>query len=98
MQIEIKNEEKVGEQEMERFLGILLISGCHILPHVNHYWSTQEDLWVQIVYNALSRNRFQENKKYFQRANNQNLVPCQVDILLLFLINKIQLHHYFYYK
>ena len=40
MPIEIKNEEKfeVDEQEMERFRGIP-ISGYHILPHENHYWS-----------------------------------------------------------
>ena len=38
-----KNKEKfeVDEQEMERFLGILLISGYYILPHENHYWPAQ---------------------------------------------------------
>ena len=72
------------------YLDIIYIASCKPLA--------QEDLCVQIVYNAMSRNRFQENKKYFHRADNQNLVPCQLDILLLFLMNKIKLHHYFHYK
>ena len=66
---------EVDKREMLRFLGILLLSGYHTLPHENHYWSTQQDLGVSIVYNAMSRNRYHEIKKYFHCADNQNLIP-----------------------
>ena len=36
-------------------LGIQLLSGYHTLPEEHHYWSTQPDLGVPIVYNTMSK-------------------------------------------
>ena len=63
----------VSMQEMAQFLGILLLSGYNCLPEEHSYWSTQEDLGVSIVSNAMSRNRFYAIKKYFHVEDNNNL-------------------------
>src|SRR5215469_13620864 len=61
------------DEDLERFIGILLLSGYHRLPRQNMYWSKQEDLGVPIVASAMSRNRFESIKRYFHLANNQAL-------------------------
>ena len=40
----------VSNGDMRKFMGILLLSGYHSLPHEQHYWSTQPDPGVQAVY------------------------------------------------
>ena len=65
---------KVIECEMENFLGIILLSGYHTVPQEQHYWSTQPDLHVEIVAEAMSRNRYLEIKKYLRFADNWNLI------------------------
>ncbi|KRZ05556.1 PiggyBac transposable element-derived protein 3 [Trichinella zimbabwensis] len=50
-----------------------MLSGYHSLSHVQHYWSTQPDMGVPLVYNTMSRNRFMELKKYIHFAGNQKL-------------------------
>ena len=75
MQAEIKNYPNfsVSNGDMRKFMGILLLSGYHSLPHEQHYWSTQPDLGVQAVYNSLSLNRYFDIKKHIHFAYNQNL-------------------------
>ena len=63
----------VTANEIRIFLGILLLSGYHQLPHIADYWSTQPDLGVSAVYNVMPRNRFTEIKRYLHLADNQNL-------------------------
>ncbi|KRZ71345.1 PiggyBac transposable element-derived protein 3 [Trichinella papuae] len=62
-----------SKKDIENFLGIVMLSGYHSLPHVQHYWSTQPDMGVPLVYNTMSRNRFIELKKYIHFADNQKL-------------------------
>ena len=62
----------VSNGAMRKFMGILLLTGYHSLPHEQHYWSTQPDLRVQAVYNVLSRNRYFDIKKHIHFADNQN--------------------------
>ena len=61
------------EQDLERFLGIMLLSGYHTLPSEYDYWSNQPDLGVDIVRQAMSRNRFLAIKRYLHFADNQAL-------------------------
>ena len=63
----------VTANEIRIFLGILLLSGYHQLPHIADYWSTQPDLGVSAMYNVMPRNRFTEIKRYLHLADNQNL-------------------------
>ncbi|XP_053956252.1 piggyBac transposable element-derived protein 2-like [Anastrepha ludens] len=49
----------ISKQQINRFIGILILNGYHKVPHVEHYWSTQQTLGIPIVKQALSRNNFQ---------------------------------------
>ena len=72
-----KNNEKfkVLECEMQKFLGVILLSGYHTVPEEQQYWSTQPDLRVEIVAKTMSRNRYLEIKKYMHFADNFKLTP-----------------------
>lgn len=61
---------KVSVDELKTFFGILLLTGYHSLPRERLYWSLDEDCNVPIVSNAMSRNRFQEIKKYLHFCDN----------------------------
>jgi hypothetical protein len=55
------------------FIGILFLSGYHRLPRERLYWSLDEDVKVKLVSNAMSRNRFEEIKRYLHLADNTKL-------------------------
>jgi hypothetical protein len=59
--------------DIKIFIGILLLTGYHKLPREKQLWSLDEDLHVRFVSNAMSRNRFQEIKRYINLADNNNL-------------------------
>ena len=65
----------ISKDEMQTFLGILLLSGYHTLPNERLYWSTDEDVGVAAVYEKMSRNRFQEIKRFFHLSDNSCLDP-----------------------
>lgn len=70
-----KNEHSffVSKADMKLFVGILLLTGYHKLPSERNYWSLNQDLRVPVIQNAMSRNRFQEIKKYVHLADNNSL-------------------------
>jgi hypothetical protein len=53
----------VTVEEMRTFLAILMLSGYHSLPQVKMYWSTDEDIGVELVKRAMTRDRFLTIKK-----------------------------------
>jgi hypothetical protein len=59
--------------DIKIFIGILLLTGYHKLPREKQLWSLDEDLHDPFVSNAMSRNRFQEIKRYINLADNNNL-------------------------
>lgn len=61
------------EDEMMKFLGLLIISGYHSVPSENDYWSTSEDLKIPIFAKTMSREGFKSIKRYFHVADNNNL-------------------------
>lgn len=63
----------VTQEEIKIFIAILLLSGYHRLPRERNYWCLDEDLLVPPVANAMSRNRFQEIKKYLHLADNTQI-------------------------
>ncbi|XP_049942887.1 piggyBac transposable element-derived protein 2-like [Schistocerca serialis cubense] len=46
------------KEELKLFIGVLLLSGYHKLPHKNKYWEQAPDVGVPLVFNSGSRNRF----------------------------------------
>jgi hypothetical protein len=59
--------------ELERFFGVLVLSGYNIQPSQKNYWEKCNDLGVTAVQQAISRNRFLEIKKYLHVADNSKL-------------------------
>jgi len=65
---------QLDEEELLKFLGIVLLSGYHWVPSESDYWSNQIDLHVDLVASTMSRNAFQTIKKYLHLADNRNLI------------------------
>lgn len=64
---------EISKTEIERFIGILLFSGYHRLPRERLYWCRDEDINVSFVSDTLSRNRFDDIKRYLHFVNNDQL-------------------------
>ena len=79
----------VGVDEITKFMGLLLISGYHRLPLEDDYWSVSEDLQASIFSKVMSRERFRSIKKYMRIADNNQLLPSKVAMLLP-LLNKLK--------
>lgn len=58
---------------MQTFLSILCLTGYHKVPRKRQYWSLDEDLGVSCVYNAMSRDRYLEIKKFLHLADNSKI-------------------------
>ena len=67
-----KNNQKISADEcdLDVFIGILILSGYHSLPREHLYWSRDEDLDVSYVSSRMSRNRFEDLKRYLHLADN----------------------------
>nr|CAH7713440.1 unnamed protein product [Callosobruchus chinensis] len=63
----------VSSPDIKLFITILLLTGYHELPRQRLYWSLEEDTSVSFVSNAMSRNRFEDIKRYLHLADNNNL-------------------------
>ncbi|KAJ8934302.1 hypothetical protein NQ318_000868 [Aromia moschata] len=63
----------VRHEEIKIFLGILLLSGYHKLPREPMYWGVDDDVCVPFVASSMSRNIFQEIKRYIHFADNTKL-------------------------
>ncbi len=63
----------IHEDEMVKFLGLLIISRYYSVPSENDYWSDSEDLEIPIFAKTMSRERFKSIKRYFHIADNNNL-------------------------
>lgn len=63
----------VSDEDIKIFLGILLLSGYHKIPREPMFWSADEDVGVQCVVSSMSRNKFQQIKRYIHFADNTTL-------------------------
>ena len=63
----------LSQPELKVFLGVILLSGYHILPREILYWSRDEDVGVPLVADKMARTRFQEIKRFLHLADNMNL-------------------------
>lgn len=53
----------LSKSDLLNFIGILVLSGYHVLPQADTYWSTKEDKAVQIAKQRMSRNKFRSVKQ-----------------------------------
>ncbi|CAK1596423.1 unnamed protein product [Parnassius mnemosyne] len=61
---------EIDQDDMRRFLGVLILSGYHKLPRERQYWSYDEDLGIPLVTNSISRNRFLDIKRNLHLVDN----------------------------
>lgn len=64
---------KLDDEDLHTFIGIILFSGYHALPRERMYWCRDEDVSVPFVSSAMSRNRFDDIKRYLHVANNNEV-------------------------
>ncbi|KRX68178.1 PiggyBac transposable element-derived protein 3, partial [Trichinella sp. T9] len=64
----------VSPQEIQQFIGVIVLSRYNCQPEAKNYWSTQPDMGAQCDISCMARNRFMEIKKYLHLADNQKLV------------------------
>ena len=62
--------------KFKSFLAILLLSGYNELPRQEMYWERQEDSHNSLVASLLSKNEFEDCKKYLHLCDNNDLDPA----------------------
>ncbi|XP_028159394.1 piggyBac transposable element-derived protein 3-like, partial [Ostrinia furnacalis] len=63
----------VTKEEMKCFFGILLFSGYVVLPRRQMYWENASDCGMPIIFNAMSRDRFNFIMDNLHCCDNTNL-------------------------
>ena len=59
-------------QEMLKFLGIIIQMGLVQMPKLSHYWSSSRLYGSEIIQNSMSRERFELLLKFWHFSNNDN--------------------------
>ena len=73
---------KTDQNEMKKFLGLIIISGYHSLPSENDLWSTADDMIMPIFSSTMSKDRFRLMKRYLHIADNSSLAQSKVAKIL----------------
>ena len=60
------------DQEMLKFLGIIIHMGLVQMSKLSHYWSSSQLYGSQIIRNSMSRERFESLLKFWHFSNNDN--------------------------
>lgn len=63
----------VTEDDIFKFIGILILSGYHSMPQQWMYWSSDEDIGLPLVKDTMAKNKFKAIKQYLHLANNDTL-------------------------
>ena len=67
----------VSDNDVYQLIGLILVSDYHTLPGEKDYWSTKPSLSAPTFFQVMSRNRFQEIKRSFHLADNENLTESK---------------------
>jgi hypothetical protein len=60
-------------EEMFRFLGIILEMGLVQMPEIDYYWSKSKLFGSEVIQNTMSRDLFELLLKFFHFSNNQEV-------------------------
>lgn len=71
----LKNWKPVSSKCIKNFLGIIILMGLNKQPTYDCYWSRSKLYGVQLIQDAMSRNRFEEILRFFHLADNDNSDP-----------------------
>lgn len=56
---------QLNENDLNTFVGILLLSGYNSLPRTRMYWEKEEDVGIPLVYESMRRSEFEKIKNIF---------------------------------
>ena len=59
------------DEEMLKFLGIIIEMGLVQIPEIEYYWSKSKLFGSEVIQNTMSRDRFELLLKFFHFSNNQ---------------------------
>jgi hypothetical protein len=62
-------------QEIRAFLGMDLVMGYYVRPSLRDYWSSDLDLQVPYIVNAMPRKRFGVIRNALHFADNEEMLP-----------------------
>lgn len=79
---------------LQRFLGILVLSGYHTVPAARDYWSNHPTLGVPAVKLCMPRNKFLDIKKFIHFSNNFNL--DKNDKIAYVLFNSLEIYFFIF--
>ena len=65
----------VTREEMEAFLGIIILKGIVKLPRLKMYWSNDRLVHQERISSVMSQARFLEIWRYFHLVDNSSAVP-----------------------
>ncbi|CAF1690740.1 unnamed protein product, partial [Adineta ricciae] len=64
---------EIDQNQMQAFLGILLIMGFHKLPRIRDYWSQDKNLHTPVVADTVARKEFQRLLSNIHLADNSRM-------------------------
>lgn len=70
-----KNWTDTSAEEIEAFIGMLIIMGIHRLPHVSNYWSSDPILGVESVSKVMPLKRFKKLVENIHLNDNSTAIP-----------------------
>ena len=68
----MKNWEDVDEEELQRYLGLRLLMGVHVLPSIRDYWSTNPLLQTPAFREQMTRDRFDAITSHLHFSDNRD--------------------------
>lgn len=74
-QKESKNWSDLAVDELQAFLGCLVMMGIHKLPHLKCYWSSDPRLRVDSVAEVMTANRYKKIVENLHLNNNEAMLP-----------------------
>lgn len=66
-------------EELKTFIGILIFSSYHKLPAERDYWSRDEDLGIELIKRAMTRDQYLKVKQMLHFCNNKEAAANKSD-------------------
>ncbi|MEL7520415.1 MAG: transposase, partial [Cyanobacteria bacterium J06553_1] len=68
----MKNWEDVDATELQKYLGLRVLMGWHVLPSFHDYWCSEEFTEVAVVGKVMTRDRFDAIRSHIHFNNNED--------------------------
>lgn len=76
VQKDSKNWSPTSVDEIKAFFGMIIMMGIHVLPSIDHYWSSDPVLRVDFIANVMPVKRFKKILENIHFNDNSTQLPC----------------------